>query len=109
MKTNDAIEQLAALAQENRLALFKELVKHHHPEPAQAGIAAGELARTLDIPAPTLSFHLKELSRAGLIQSDKQGRHVIYRADLTAMSSLIAFLLEDCCGGACNMIQKEAS
>lgn len=101
MKSNDAITALAALAQETRLQAFRELVKAHDPEPDAGGLAAGELARRLGVPAPTLSFHLKELHRAGLVHSSKRGRSVIYQAGLDTMQSLAGYLLEDCCGGAC--------
>ena len=63
------------------------------------GIAAGALAETLDIAAPTMSFHLKELQSAGLIASRKEGRRVIYAADYGGLRALIEFLMADCCQG----------
>lgn len=101
MKTETAIETLAALAQETRLQIFRALVQAHAPDPDQAGLSAGALADTLGVPAPTLSFHLKELSRANLLASRKEGRSIIYSANLGAMAALTDFLLEDCCQGAC--------
>ena len=95
MKANGhdhTVTQLAALAQETRLALFRLLV-----EAGPAGLAAGVIAERLDVAAPTLSFHLKELTHAGLIRPKQQGRYVVYRADFDAMNALIAYLTENCC------------
>jgi ArsR family transcriptional regulator, arsenate/arsenite/antimonite-responsive transcriptional repressor len=92
---------LSGLAQETRLRIFRELVRHHGPCTADSGLAAGALATTLAIAPPTLSFHLKEMSRAGLVKSRKHGRSIIYRADLEGMGDLVNYLLEDCCGGQC--------
>lgn len=83
---------LAALAQETRLAVYRLLVEH-----APEGLPAGQIAERLDIPAPSLSFHLKELWRAGLIAPRQDGRFVWYRADLNAMDGLIGYLTENCC------------
>ena len=101
MKLNDIVTALAALAQQTRLQAFRELVKAHSPD-SDTGLAAGELAQRLGIPPPTLSFHLKELSSAGLITSRKQGRSIIYRANLDAMAAVANYLLQDCCGGSCD-------
>lgn len=89
-----AIEALAALAQESRLALFRLLVAE-----GPQGLPAGEIGERLRIPAPTLSFHLAQLARAGLVSSRRDGRSIIYAADFTGMNSLIAYLTENCCGG----------
>jgi DNA-binding transcriptional ArsR family regulator len=99
MKTNGAstITRLAALAQETRLALFRLLV-----EAGPAGLAAGAIAERLDVAAPTLSFHLKELTHAGLIRPAQQGRYVFYSADFDAMNALIAYLTENCCRMSCD-------
>ena len=107
METNNALLMLAALAQDTRLDVFRVLVKAHAPDGVSGGLAAGELAEALDVAPATLSFHLKELSRAGLIVSRKAGRSIIYDADLNAMSGLTEFLLEDCCQGACAPVSKE--
>jgi ArsR family transcriptional regulator, arsenate/arsenite/antimonite-responsive transcriptional repressor len=94
MESNDAVRALAALAQETRLAVFRRLVRA-----GPAGESAGALADALDIPAPTLSFHLKELDRAGLIAQRRAGRSLIYAADYGGMRELLGFLMADCCGG----------
>jgi DNA-binding transcriptional ArsR family regulator len=85
---------LTALAQESRLRVFRLLV------PAgDVGMAAGEIAERLDIPPATLSFHLKELSHAGLIESRREGRSIIYSLRCQGMSELFTFLARDCCKG----------
>lgn len=94
MKPNQAVPILAALAQETRLSIFRALVQAG-PE----GLAAGSIAQAVATPASTLSFHLKELVAAGLIQSRQDGRFIFYSADYPAMSELIAFLTEKCCEG----------
>lgn len=94
MKLNFAVEKLGALAQESRLAVFRLLVQKG-PE----GLCAGDIAARLKIPAPTLSFHLKELSRAGLLKARPDGRHVYYSPDFKAMKDLLGYLTEHCCEG----------
>ncbi|MBT1157400.1 helix-turn-helix transcriptional regulator [Aminobacter anthyllidis] len=94
MDANDTIDALAALAQPTRLEAFRRLAA---AEPG--GIAAGDLARRLDVPQNTLSAHLAVLARAGLATSDRQGRSIIYRADLPALRKVLLFLLQDCCDG----------
>ena len=85
---------LAALAQESRLRVFRLLV------PAgEAGMPAGEIAERLDIPPATLTFHLKELSHAGLIESRREGRSIIYSLRVEGMRGLLTFLARDCCKG----------
>ena len=103
MKTKKAVSALAALAQETRLKIYKELVKAHELEGIQGGLPVGALVKKLKIAPPTLSFHLKELSNAGLITSRREGRSIYYTANLVLMLSLIDHLLEDCCGGACGV------
>jgi len=103
LENDQAIELLAGLAHDSRFRMFRELIRAHSPTPDEGGLAAGELARRCVIPAPTLSFHLKEMSRAGLVKSQRKGRSIIYRADIEAMENLVTFLLEDCCGGACDI------
>ena len=95
------IQQLTALAQSTRLNIFRELIKVYDCENSAHGLAAGELAKRMQLPPPTLSFHLKELSRAGLVSSEKVGRSVIYQVNRTSIRSLLDFLLEDCCTECC--------
>jgi ArsR family transcriptional regulator, arsenate/arsenite/antimonite-responsive transcriptional repressor len=92
MKSNDAIKSLAALAQEWRLAIFRMLVKRG-PE----GYTPTQLGEKLSVAAPTLSFHLKELQRAGLLDVRRDGRFLYYRANFSHMNQLIGFLTENCC------------
>lgn len=89
------IRALAALAQEHRLAAFRLLVQAG-PE----GLPAGVLAERLDVPPSSLSFHLAQLANAGLVVSRRQSRSIIYSADYAAMTGLMGFLTENCCGGA---------
>ncbi len=99
MKTEAAIDALGALAQASRLAVFRRLVVAGPP-----GLAAGAIAEELGIAPATLSFHLKELARAGLVQSRQEGRFVFYSADFERMAALVGFLTENCCqatGTAC--------
>ena len=94
MRIEAAVRSLAALAQESRLAVFRMLVQAG-PE----GLAAGEIAERLGIPASTLSFHMKALSHAGLVESRQESRFVFYSANFEAMNALIGYLSENCCGG----------
>ena len=87
-----AIAALSALAQEHRLAAFRLLVEAGH-----TGCAAGEIAQTLGVAPATLSFHLKELTNAGLADARQDGRHVFYGANFQTMSALLAYLTENCC------------
>lgn len=98
MENEDAITALAALAQSTRLDTFRLLVKH---EPA--GIPAGELARILDVPQNTMSAHLATLSRARLVNGERQSRSIIYRADLDRFRELTLFMIKDCCGGSAEL------
>jgi ArsR family transcriptional regulator len=107
MNTNRAIPALAALAQESRLAIFRLLVGRG-PE----GLAAGEIAEKLGLPASSLSFHLAQLSHAGLIMQQRQSRSLIYSVDFAAMNALMSFLTENCCGSetaACAPVCKPAA
>jgi ArsR family transcriptional regulator, arsenate/arsenite/antimonite-responsive transcriptional repressor len=92
MKAEDAILALGALAQGSRLATYRLLVKR-----GPQGYTPGELLQRLDIPAPTLSFHLRELVRAGLVESRREGRFLYYSAACERMRSLIDFLTDKCC------------
>ena len=94
MENEKVILTLAALAQGTRLDVFRILVSAE-PE----GLAAGEIARRLEVPHNTMSSHLGILSRAGLIRSERFSRSIVYRADLDTLRSVLAFLLKDCCGG----------
>jgi DNA-binding transcriptional ArsR family regulator len=96
MKTTEAVRALAALAQDTRLAVYRLLVQQ-----GPSGMAAGEIAASLRISPATLSFHLKELSHAGLVVSRQEGRFIFYSADFTAMNQLLAFLTENCCAADC--------
>ena len=95
METTQAVSALSALAQPSRLAAFRLLVAA-----GPQGMAAGAIGEKLDLPPATLSFHLAGLTRAGLAQSRQEGRFVIYTANFENMNSLVAFLTENCCGGA---------
>ncbi|PKP81320.1 MAG: transcriptional regulator [Alphaproteobacteria bacterium HGW-Alphaproteobacteria-18] len=94
MESKIALAQLSALAQENRLALFRLLIRA-----GQDGLPAGEIAAALGVPPNTLSAQLTLLSNAGLIEGTRQGRSIIYKAQFDAISGLIVFLMEDCCQG----------
>ncbi|MBK6756706.1 MAG: helix-turn-helix transcriptional regulator [Moraxellaceae bacterium] len=102
MNHNTAVTLLAALAQESRLAIFRLLVQH-----ATTGLAVGKISELLGgMAGATLSFHLKELNHAGLIEAKSEGRHIIYSANLDNMQQLLTFLTDDCCGGQpCNLSQ----
>lgn len=94
MELDDAIKRLAALAHEARLSVFRLLVKA-----GPDGLAAGDIARKLDIPANTLSAQLLLLANAKLVQAQRDGRSIIYSVNFDAMRDLLVFLTEDCCGG----------
>lgn len=94
MESKAVIEALSALAQETRLAVFRMLVRC---EPD--GMAAGDLAKTVGVPANTMSVHLNVLSRARLVSSTRHSRSIVYRADLDRFRALMLFMLKDCCGG----------
>lgn len=95
VKTEAAIDALSALAQEHRLALFRLLV-----QAGEDGMSAGAIADTLGVPNSSLSFHLAQLTKAGLIRQERQSRSLIYTADYAAMNDLVGYLMENCCGGA---------
>lgn len=94
MEIKDAVTSLSALAQESRLEAFRLLVRA-----GPDGLASGEIARALDLPANTVSTHLAILTRAGLVASHREGRNVFYQADLDGVRVLIDYLLADCCQG----------
>jgi len=95
MEAQQVIKALEALAQESRLAAFRALVKAGPP-----GLTPSVLSDKLDLPAPTLSFHLAQLRHAGLVNVTRDGRSLIYVANYDAMSGVIGFLTENCCADA---------
>lgn len=111
METKTAIAALSALAQETRLAVFRYLV-----EAGAAGVTVGRIGEALEVAPATLSFHLKELSRAGLIASRQESRFIWYSANYESMNALIAYLTDNCCQGqpeacglACTPKQKSTA
>ena len=99
MKDQQAIEALAALARDSRLADYRLLVKRG-PE----GYAAGEIAERLGLPGPTLSFHFKALAQAGIVVIHKASRFIFYTANFEQVNTLVAYLSENCCslGSTCD-------
>jgi len=95
MEEKHAVIALAALAQEMRLRIFRALVGAGHE-----GLTPGALSAMLDVPASTLSFHLKELMHAGLAVQQREGRSLIYRPAFDAMNGLLDYLTAHCCQGA---------
>ncbi len=94
MEIKQAVISLTALAQETRLKIFRLLV------PAgESGVAAGEIAERLEIPPATLTFHLKELAHAGLVESRREGRSIVYALRVKGIQALLTFLAKDCCKG----------
>ena len=99
MEKNDVIKALAALAQSNRLQIFRALVIK-----GSEGLTPALLAEQIGMPANTLSFHLKELMNAGLISQERSGRNLIYRAQYDRMNAVLAYLSANCCQGeACEV------
>lgn len=94
MKAANVVEALGALAQEHRLAVYRQLVRA-----GERGMAAGAIAETVGIPNSSLSFHLAQLRSAGLILQERQHRSLIYRANYPAMNALLGYLTENCCAG----------
>lgn len=88
----EAVRALGALAHESRLAVFRLLVRQ-----GPAGLPAGEVGEAVGLPPATLSFHLSQLDRAGLVRARREGRRVVYSADYEAMEGLLTFLTEKCC------------
>lgn len=95
MNSDSAVTALAALAQPTRLAIYRLLVVA-----GAEGMSVGKIGSELDLAAATLSFHMKELSHAGLIQGRQDGKFVFYRAQFSHMNELLAFLVEHCCDGS---------
>ncbi|BEV01035.1 metalloregulator ArsR/SmtB family transcription factor [Novosphingobium olei] len=94
-QASHVVRALGALAQDHRLAAFRLLI-----EAGGNGLAAGELAARLALAPSSLSHHLALLAQAGLVSQERRSRSIIYRAELAAMSALIGYLTENCCGGA---------
>jgi ArsR family transcriptional regulator len=94
MDAVNAVKIFASLAQETRLGLLRLLV-----QAGPQGLPAGSIAEQMSLPSSTLSFHLKELLHAGVVQSRQAGRYIYYSADFATMNALLGFLTENCCGG----------
>ncbi len=110
MEKIDAVAALAALAQDNRLDVFRLLV-----QAGPDGMSAGAIAEALDLPPNTLTFHFDRLRTAGLVTVRREGRSMIYAARFETMNALLGFLTENCCGGApcapaaaCKPVRKRA-
>jgi ArsR family transcriptional regulator, arsenate/arsenite/antimonite-responsive transcriptional repressor len=105
MKTKDAIRSLAALAQSTRLEIYRLLVRE-----GPDGLAATAIAEKLGIPNATLSFHIKGLTQAGLVQARQEGRFIYYAAHYPSMNALVGYLTENCCSGAaCDAISTSSN
>lgn len=103
MQEQHVVKALAALAQPVRLRVFRALVVA-----GPAGLTPGDISDRLDVPATSLSFHLKELMSASLVSQERDGRHLIYRAAYDQMNALLSFLTEHCCeGSACESTRTE--
>ena len=92
MKTDKAIEALSALAHESRLRIYRLLIRQ-----GPQGLPAGSIAQRMEMPAATLSFHLKELAHAGMVSARQEGRFIHYSANYQTMNGLLAYLTENCC------------
>jgi len=104
MEETEVIRSLAALAQPVRLQVFRALVVN-----GRAGLTPGTIAEALDIPPNTLSFHLKELTNAGLVTQERSSRNIIYRASFDRMNALLGYLTDNCCqGSACVVTEVSA-
>lgn len=104
MEEKAVVKALAALAQPNRLQVFRHLVVA-----GKQGAMPGQLGESLGVPSATLSFHLKELMGAGLISQERRGRNLIYRVELDRMNGLLAYLTENCCRGAEDCLDVSAT
>jgi len=104
MDEQDVVKALAALAQPVRLKVFRALVVT-----GDAGLTPGTMAEGLDMPANTLSFHLKELVNAGLVTQERASRNLIYRASYERMNGLLGYLTENCCQGAACAVPGNAA
>ena len=103
MDISTAVIHLSALAQESRLEIFRLLVQN-----GPKGLCVSEIGEHISIAPATLSFHLKELSRAGLVTATRESRHIFYAPNFAAMNDLLEYLTENCCGGtSCAPCQPE--
>jgi DNA-binding transcriptional ArsR family regulator len=100
MEQMDALACLSALSQATRLETFRLLVQN---EPD--GLPAGEISRSLDVPQNTMSAHLAVLTRAGLLQAERQSRSIVYRADLNRLREMMLFLVNECCEGRAELCE----
>jgi ArsR family transcriptional regulator, arsenate/arsenite/antimonite-responsive transcriptional repressor len=100
----DVLRALAALAQTQRLRIFRALVVA-----GDAGLTPGSLAESLEAAPSALSFHLKELAHSDLVSAEQRGRHLIYRANFTQMNQLLAYLTQHCCAGQACEVDSAAS
>jgi DNA-binding transcriptional ArsR family regulator len=104
VKEQEVVRALAALAQHSRLQIFRKLVVA-----GNSGMTPTQLSEALGLPGTSLSFHLKELTHAGLITQERDGRHLIYRAAFSKMNEVLTFLTINCCDGqACEMVDVSA-
>ena len=104
MTENQAVQALGALAHPLRLQVFRALVVV-----GPTGLSAGTIMAGVQVPAATLSFHLKELTGAGLVTQERSGRNLIYRAAYAEMNSLLSYLSANCCEGAQCAVTPEAT
>ena len=104
MEEDEVVRALAALAQPVRLRVFRALVVR-----GDTGLTPGAMADGLDIPSNTLSFHLKELTHAGLVTQERASRNIIYRAAFDRMNALLGYLTENCCQGADRTVEATAA
>jgi ArsR family transcriptional regulator len=105
MTESEVVRSLAALAQEVRLRVFRALIVA-----GEDGLTPGTLSDQLEVPGNALSFHLKELTHAGLINQERKGRNLVYRASFATMNDLLGYLTENCCQGAdCGVTSAKAS
>jgi DNA-binding transcriptional ArsR family regulator len=102
MKTLEVVKALSALAQESRLAVFRLLVKR-----GPQGFTPSTIAQKLNVAGPTLSFHLKELQHAGLVEARREGRFLFYSARFDRMKGLVGFLTEECCSQADELCDED--
>lgn len=99
MKIKDVVVALEAIAQESRLGIYRLLVQAG-PE----GLPAGRIAERMKLPAPTLSFHVAQLKRCGLVTCERRGTSLVYSANFAAMNEIVGYLTENCCGAGAQCV-----